>query len=411
MTARTRSYGRGFIFRKKHTDGTEYGSFVMAYYVGGKQRFESTRTSDRTQATAILNERLGAVAAGTVPAPGLSRITIGALLDDLVAKYEVEQAPSLRTARTHQAALKPLATIRAADLTTKHLQRFVAACRKDGCRADTRPGHYAEASIGRFLDTLKSALRHGRTATPPKVLSIPEFPSIDESGNVRTGFCTVAQKNVLLATLAAYEQDLADAVEWKYWTGMRKGAIARLGWDLWDAETEMLRLLPGGRKKRTPKAVPLKAGHPLRAILDRRWARRLEHARETGTLVPLIFWRIHKGAPRPGLRQGDVVPVYEYRKAFKRAAAAAGCPTLTPHDLRRTAIRNSWQATHDRRTGMLLSGHVTESTYERYNIDSGEQLVGHLDAIARYVAAQPQVAAPEVPTLRPVTRRKGGRSR
>jgi integrase len=415
VTPRKRTYGRGALIRFKKR-GVEYGCYLMRYFVGGKRVVESTRTTDLMAATRMLNERLGDVATGQAPAPGLSRITCGDLLDDLIVQQEVEQAPSVRTTRTHKVALEQIppgiAGIRAADLTTKHLQRFVTACRKAGHRCDGKPGHYAEASIGRFLDTLKSALNLGRKTSPPKVLSVPLFPEIDESGNVRTGFATVAQANVIFDQLAAFEQDLADAVEWKFWTGMRKGAIARLGWDLWDLETEMLRLPPAGRKKRTPKAVPLKKGHPLRAILDRRWDRRKERARETGKLEPLIFWRVYKGAPkpatngRPGLRQGDAVPVYEYRKPWKKAAAAAGCPKLTPHDFRRTAIRNSWQATHDRRTGMLLSGHVTESTYERYNIDSGEQLVGHLDQIADYVQGQPQGARPEVPSI-PRRRRRG----
>jgi integrase len=354
---------------------------------------------------------MGSVAAGRVPATGMHRVTIGDLLDDLVVRHEVENAPSVRTTRTHRIALQTLHKVRAADLTTKRLQQYVVVMRKDGCRYDGKPGHYAEASIARFLDTLKTALNDGRKATPPKVVTIPVFPEIDESGNVRKGFATVAQANVIFSTLYDRDPDLHDAVEWKFWTGMRKGAIARLGWDLWDLETEMLRLPPPGRKKRTPKAIPLRAGHPLRAILDRRWKRRKERAKETGRLEPLIFWRVYQGhTTQYGTRKGDAVPVYEYRKAWSTAATKAGCPTLTPHDLRRTAIRNSWHATHDRRTAMLLSGHATESVFERYNIDSGEQLVGHLDAIAGYVAAQPQGDHPDVPTLPRARRRaKGGR--
>jgi hypothetical protein len=415
MSARKRSYGRGCLVQKRPG-----GTYYTRIYVGGKQRDETTRTTDFKEATRILNERLGAVATGHAPAPGMGRVTITDLLDDLIVHQEVEQAPSVRSTRTHKVALETvppgLGGIRAADLTTKHLQKFVTACRKDGNRCDGRPGPYAEASIGRFLDTLKSAMNLGRETTPPKVQVLPKFPEIDESGNVRQGWCTVAQANVIFDTLAAREQDLCDAVEWKFWTGMRKGAVSRLGWDLWDHETEMLRLPPGGRKKRTPKAVPLRKGHPLRAILDRRWERRKERARETGKLEPLIFWRVYQGnAPRPkkgqpALRKGDAVPVYEYRKAWRTAVTAAGCPNLTVHDLRRTAIRNSWHATHDRKTAMLLSGHVHESTFDRYNIDSGTQLVGHLDQIADYVKAQPQTSRSEVPTLPRAKRRAGHRS-
>jgi integrase len=91
--------------------------------------------------------------------------------------------------------------------------------------------------------------------------------------------------------------------------------------------------------------------------------------------------------------------VYEYRKLFATAARAAGVPGLIPHDLRRTACRNTWQATHDRRIAMLLSGHATESIFDRYNIDTGAELVDALAQVAAYVGRQPQTAQPVVPTL------------
>ena len=53
---------------------------------------------------------------------------------------------------------------------------------------------------------------------------------------------------------------------------------------------------------------------------------------------------------------------------------------------------------------MLLSGHATESMFERYNIDSGEQLAGALDQIAAYVESQPATApagGPDAPAPAP----------
>ena len=54
---------------------------------------------------------------------------------------------------------------------------------------------------------------------------------------------------------------------------------------------------------------------------------------------------------------------------------------------------------------MLLSGHATESVFERYNIDTGEQLAEALDQIAAYVEQQPKQERPVVPTLP----RRGGK--
>src|SRR5262249_24133263 len=137
---------------------------------------------------------------------------------DLEALYAGEQRPSLRTLRGHISALVPaLGKMRAMELTTKKLLNFVAA---------QRAAHAAEATIGRQLDTLHRALTLGRETKPPKVATIPQFPKIDESGNVRKNFATVAQVETLVETLRVRDADLADTVEWMAWTGMRKGAIA-----------------------------------------------------------------------------------------------------------------------------------------------------------------------------------------
>jgi integrase len=400
MTPRQRGYGRGRLVRKKR-DGIESGNWLAKWYVGGKEQQESTGTTDYALAVKFLNERMGDVGRGTAPIAGVYRITIDQLLDDLIAQQEVDRMPSVRTTRTHLIHLRPaFGARRAADLTTKHLQQFVTAQRKDG---------YAEQTIKLELGTLKRALNLGRLAKPQKVVALPQFPNIDTSGNVRTGFATVGQRDVILSTLRLGDGDLADAVEWKFWTGMRKGAIARLRWDAWDYETEHLRLPPAGRKKRTPKTIPLRKGHPLRAIIDRRWQRRKERAKETGRLESLIFWRVYDGKPTPNLRPGDAAPVYEYRKAWKTAATAAGCPNLTPHDLRRTAIRNIWAATRDRRLVKLLSAHATDSMVDRYNIETSDELAGALDAVATYVDQLPTRGKGDVVALPPKARRKGPR--
>jgi integrase len=400
MTPRQRTYGRGRVFRKKE-NGIEVGNCRIRYYVNGDPREESTGTTDWAVATRILNERIGDVVTGKAPVAGIQRITIADLLDDLIAHQEVERYPSLRTTRTHDAILRPwFGKIRAASLQRKNLDQFVTAMRKPQNRDRGKPKPYAEATIGRMLDTLKSAMNLARAASPPKLLTVPVFPAIDESGNVRTGFVTVPQRDVILERLAMRDTDLAAFVEWLFWTGMRVGAASRLGWDLWDQETGILRLPTPGRKKRTPKAIPLRKGNPLRVILDRRWERRKERGKETGRLEPLIFWRVHRGGPtKHGLLQGDTVPVYEFRKLWASACKVAGCPNLTPHDLRRTAIRNLWLATRDRRLCKLVSGHATDSMLDRYNIETPDEMGDALDQVAGYVDSLPRKGPGSVRTL------------
>ena len=47
---------------------------------------------------------------------------------------------------------------------------------------------------------------------------------------------------------------------------------------------------------------------------------------------------------------------------------------LTPHDLRRSAVRNLMNAGVGQSTAMKITGHRTVSVFERYNIVSTEQL-------------------------------------
>jgi integrase len=60
--------------------------------------------------------------------------------------------------------------------------------------------------------------------------------------------------------------------------------------------------------------------------------------------------------------------ISDVRGAWDLAVMAAGCPALTLHDFRRTAIRNLERAGVPRSAAMAMVGHRTASVYERYAI-------------------------------------------
>jgi|SRR5215469_122082 len=95
--------------------------------------------------------------------------------------------------------------------------------------------------------------------------------------------------------------------------------------------------------------------------------------RSTERLIPFVFHRNGR-------------PIKDFRGAWDRAFEVAGVERKLFHDFRRTAITNYVNAGVDKRTCRAISGHLTESVFERYNIrdDDADQQAAAL-AIARHL--------------------------
>lgn len=117
----------------------------------------------------------------------------------------------------------------------------------------------------------------------------------------------------------------------------------------------------------------------LRAIVERRLAVRRSDCR-------FIFHR-----------QGE--PIQYFRRSWITACKAAGVAARLFHDLRRTGVRNLMRAGVKRPTAMKISGHRTESVFERYNIDDDDDLRTAVELVSAYVEQ-----LPKEPTVLPLTR-------
>ena len=83
---------------------------------------------------------------------------------------------------------------------------------------------------------------------------------------------------------------------------------------------------------------------------------------------------------------GERISRFVLYDAWKKATKAAGHPELLFHDLRRTTVRNSTRAGITRSVAKQLSGHLTDSVFNRYDIvdendlmDAGEKLEARLN--------------------------------
>jgi integrase len=188
---------------------------------------------------------------------------------------------------------------------------------------------------------LRTALNLARKCTPPKVITIPYFPMVQET-NVRQGFLPDGKYEQLRDALPDYLKPLFIS---GYCTGVRLGELLAWQWEQIDWESGFVTLEAQETKSGHSRAVPILNGDM------RRW---LEWSRESAKGCSYVF---HRNGER----------IKEFRSTWKNACAKAGVPELKFHDLRRTAVRNMRRAGVSQVVRMRISGHRTDSMERRYN--------------------------------------------
>ena len=171
---------------------------------------------------------------------------------------------------------------------------------------------------------------------------------------------------------------------------MRASEILGLKWDQVKFLTGTIELLAGETKSDEARTVPIIP--QLRALLVEQHAKRQPTCR-------YVCYRLD--------RKGHAVRIQGFRKAWYSACIQSGLGKLEPktdrvtgeplyapprgryskpkanmvyrgmifHDLRRTAVRNLVRAGVPEKVAQTISGHLTRSVFERYNITSGADVV------------------------------------
>lgn len=358
--------GRVYLRRGKH--------WWIAYYgiVNGQPR-EVRESAGPTEeaARALLAQRLREVKAhrhgeSRFLGPSAATLTVRHLVGAYLEDAEMRRLRSLRSIVAHsKALLGGLGRVKATLLTTDHVRKYVAVRRRLG-RAD--------ATIDRELEVLRCALKLALRAG--RLGFVPHVPAVSRpQANARTGFVSPGDFYRVLAAID--DPDFRDFLEWFWWTAMRPGEIASLRWDWLDQTTGALVLHASSAKSGRPRVIPVTAP-PLSEILERRRARR-----RVG--VPLISHA--DGQPcRARSRQGGVLDRWYDR--WRKALAAAGLPASTLiYDLRRSAIRDLRQAGVPERTIMAISGHLTRGTFDRYSVQTVDDLQEALGRAREYVSS------------------------
>jgi integrase len=228
---------------------------------------------------------------------------------------------------------------RVRDISVDRITAYMAARRDEKA---------ANATINRELSALKLMLRLGERAG--KVVNRPYVGMLEEN-NVKKGFFEEDQFNAVLAFLP---EDLKPVFAVDYITGWRvKSELLTRQKSHLDLKAGWLRLEPGETKNKKGRMFPLVPR--LRAILEAQAERTRQVEQVTGRIIPWLFHRNGK-------------PIKSYRRAWRTACKKAGVPTRTPHDFRRTAVRNLERSGVPRSSAMAMVGHQTEAIYRRYAI-------------------------------------------
>jgi integrase len=325
----------------------------------GREKRESTGSTDFQEAKRKLKEREAAVTRNEVIMPKANRATFAGLARDLRQHFE-QNGRRLDTLEARLGHLEPFfGHRRAADLIPADLEAYKAH------RLAETPTP-AKGTINRELAVLGRAFVLGRRLGKLTV-------ALDVAGHrfaeapARSGFFEREHHDGVVRGLPDYAQPVAIA---GYETGWRINELLSREWRHVDLEAGMMRLDPGETKNGDGRTVPL-AGELL-AVLRAQRARVRALEKALGRIVPHVF-PYFSGRLR-GRRVGD------FGKAWATACKAAGAPGRIFHDYRRTAVRNLTRATVPTEVAMKLTGHRTRDVFGRYNIVTEADL---LEAVVR----------------------------
>ncbi len=387
-------YGDGTLFKKKTSP-----YWYMSYWLRGTQKHESTKETDHAKARQKLKHRLRELGADIIGAkkfigPKSEKLTINEILDALKKDLEVREKFSPQAESKMLPVRTAFGWMPAFAVTDQMIEEYILIRRKGpgkrpkdlmakALRRLGRKRQVSNATINRELQFLGQAYN----LKAKEIGQGPAIPKLEES--VREGFYERFQFEDIVTHMP---EDLQDFARWAYFTGWRKGEIASLGWSELNMETRQLRLRGEVSKNGEPRTIALMGD--LWEIIQRRWqARRYKGDNGETVISPLVFFRKKgRGVPTRG------VAVSEFRKSWKKACEAAGKPDALFHDFRRTAVRNMTHAGVPRGLAMMISGHKTESIFERYNIKDNHDLEDAIRKTQAYVDQLPKKREEITPT-------------
>jgi integrase len=347
----------GSIYKRGNT-------YWIQYYRHGKPYRESTKSKKEADAKRLLRKREGEISEGKLPGIYFDRVRFDELAEDFLRDYRINGKKSIDRAKQAVIHLKKtFQDVRVTDITTPKVGKYVEKRLDEGA---------ANATINRELSALRRMLNIGAKQTPPKVNRVPYIPLLKEN-NVKKGFFEHGDFISLRSALPSY---LKGFVTFAYKTGWRLAEVTELTWNQIDRDNGIVRLEPGETKNDDARTVYL--DDELREIFIRQWEKR----KRNKIFIPYVFPNKNSTDKIKSFRKTwnkacrEIGLGYGYKTAKKYVGKWQGRLPAGPtiHDFRRSACRNMIRSGIPQQVAKMVSGHKTDSVFNRYNIVSEKDL-------------------------------------
>jgi len=348
----------GSIYQPKLKSGERCSVLWLKYYVNGKCVRESSGTDNERLAERMLKEREGRVVTGQPILPRADKVTYQEVRDDLRRFYSATGGRELVEVDKRLAHLDPFfGAYRVVAIDRSAILRYVEA---------RQAKEASNGTINREVSLLGTMLRQAVQAN--KLMRLPDLRKIKlKEADPRSGFFEETQFEAVRRHLP---EDLRTAVTIAYTFGWRmQSEVLSLERRHLDLEAGTLTLDPAMTKNGRGRIVYLTP--ELNALLGAQVARVKALEKKLERVIPWLFPHL----PEPHVNPRLVgTQCRDFRKAWLTACKAAGVPGKLRHDFRRTAARNLIRRGVPERVAMTVTGHLTRSVFDRYNIVSDGDL-------------------------------------
>jgi len=346
--------GTGRVYKRGETWWIQYG-------FRGQDYRESSKSTKKADATALLRQRLAEMASGKVMGPQEERVMFQDLMDLVLTDYRKKRRKSLRRLELSIKHLQGyFGDLPALAITTERVNAYILARRDAGA---------SDSTVQKELAALK---RGFKLAVSGRVLTTQPYIEVPEPKNVRKGFFTRGDVESLAKELPEY---LRPVLWFGFLTGWRKGEVLSLQWNQVDLQAGEIRLDPGTTKNDEGRTIPYGVHPDLKALIQEQRERTRTVEKETGTV---ILWVFHR----------DGREIRHIDGAWRSACKRAGLTGWMFHDLRRSAVREMERAGVSRSVAMSFTGHKTEAVYRRYAIVDPKVQQEGMERLARHHAGE-----------------------